>query len=64
MRISATRNGHLTLNKIFNENQLADILTKAHKAVQWDMCIQGLLHIPLISSKDASAQEGEKDSQG
>ena len=60
----ATRNGHLTLIKIFNENQLADILTKAHKAVQWDMCIQGLLRIPLISSKDASAQEGEENSQG
>ena len=30
----ATQNGLLTLDKIFNENQLADILTKAHKAVQ------------------------------
>ena len=29
----ATRNGHLTRIKIFNENQLADILSKAHKAV-------------------------------
>ena len=58
----ATQNGLLTLDKIFNENQLADILTKAHKAVQRDMCIQGLLCIPLISSTDASVQEGEKDS--
>ena len=64
----ATQNGLLTLDKIFNENQLADILTKAHTAVQRDMCIQGLLclgfRIPLISSTDASVQEGEKDSQG
>ena len=30
----ATWNGHLTLINIFNENQLADILTKTLKALQ------------------------------
>jgi hypothetical protein len=59
----AIQDGQLTLVKISTANQLADIMTKALKAVQWDMCTRGLLCTPLISSKDVSVQEGEKGSQ-
>ena len=59
----AIQDGQLTLVKISTANQLADIMAKALKAVQWDMCTRGLLRTPLISSKDVSVQEGGKGSQ-